>query len=91
MIATTKELELITKLATSCYQGDDENPTGILWAECEIESKEEGGVLSSLIKKGLAGFQKNPKEDGANRDYVWLTDAGVELYKSPLNFLKASI
>lgn len=88
MIATTKELELITKLATSCYQEDDDYPNAKLWAACEIEGKDEGGVLSSLIKKGFAGFQKNPPENGSNNDYVWLTDEGIELYKSALNFCK---
>jgi hypothetical protein len=88
MRATTKELELITKLATSEYQGDEENPNEKLWAAHEITSKEEGGVLSSLIKKGLAGFQKNPRENGANCDFVWLTKAGIELYFSAHNFCK---
>ena len=88
MTTTTKELELITKLAESCYQDDDEYPNSKLWAEAEIEGKDEGGVLSSLIKKGLAGFQQNPKEQGQNMDYVWLTDAGIQLYKSALNFSK---
>lgn len=85
MIATTKELELITKLATSCYQDDDENPTSTLWACCEIESQEEGGVLSSLIKKGYAWFQDNGHKD---ENFVGLTKAGIELYFSPLNFCR---
>jgi hypothetical protein len=85
MIATTKELELITKLATSCYQEDDDYPNAKLWACAEIETQEEGGVLSSLIKKGLAGFQDNGKKD---ENFVFLTDAGIQLYKSPLNFIK---
>jgi len=85
MIATTKELELITKLATSCYQDDEDHLTKALWACVEIESKEEGGVLTSLCKKGLAWFQDNGSKD---ENYVGLTDAGVELYKSALNFAK---
>jgi hypothetical protein len=88
MIATTKELQLITKLATSHYQDDDEYPNSKLWAESEIDGKDEGGVLSSLIKKGLAGFQKNPPSNGSINDYVWLTHEGIELYKSSLNFVK---
>jgi hypothetical protein len=85
MIATTKELQLITKLATSCYQEDDENPNAMLWACCEIETQEEGGVLSSLMKKGLAGFQDNGHKD---ENFVYLTKAGIELYFSPLNFCR---
>jgi len=80
MEITALEHELIKKLATSEYQGDDYlgyTFGGLLWAACEIETKSEGGVLASLIKKGLAGFQDNGHKDD---NYVWLTEAGSNAY-----------
>ncbi len=80
MNITTAEQALITKLAKSDYQGgDDRGYTfgATLWACMEIESKSEGGVLSSLIQKGLAGFQDNGDK---NENYVWLTLEGSNTY-----------
>ena len=80
MNITTAEQALITKLANSNYQGgDDRGYTfgATLWASMEIESKAEGGVLSSLIQKGLAGFQDNGHKD---ENYVWLTLEGSNAY-----------
>lgn len=80
MEITTLEHKLIKKLATSNYQGgDDRGYTfgATLWASMEIESKSEGGVLASLIQKGLAGFQDNGSKDD---NYVWLTEQGSQAY-----------
>lgn len=77
---TQLEMDLIKKLATSDYQGDDYlgyTFGALLWAACEIETKSEGGTLSSLIKKGLAGFQDNGHKD---ENYVWLTQEGSNAY-----------
>jgi hypothetical protein len=80
MNITTSEQALITKLANSNYQGgDDRGYTfgATLWASMEIQSKSEGGVLASLIQKGLAGFQDNGNKD---ENYVWLTLEGSNEY-----------
>lgn len=57
-----------------CYQ---ENGT---WAfvvtyYSGLDPKQARGAFSSVIKKGLAGFQEDPEEDIA-----WLTDKGKELF-----------
>lgn len=80
MNITQLEKDLITKLANSNYQGGDERGYTFganLWASMEIESESEGGVLASLIKKGLAGFKDNGHKD---ENYVWLTLEGSNEY-----------
>lgn len=39
------------------------------------------GVMSSLIKKGVIGFQDNSKEQNEEdrQDLVWFTDLGAEI------------
>lgn len=77
---TQLEMALIKKLATSDYQGDDAlgyTFGAYLWAVNEIETKSEGGTLSSLIKKGLAGY----KDTGDKyENLVWLTQEGSNAY-----------
>ena len=57
-----------------CYQDD------YTWAFCAteysgLETKQARGAFSSLIKKGLVGFQEDEDEDIA-----WLTDEGKALF-----------
>ena len=57
-----------------CYQDD------YTWAFCAteysgLETKQARGAFSSLIKKGLVGFQEDEEEDIA-----WLTDEGKALF-----------
>ena len=57
-----------------CYQDDG------TWAFCATEysgldTKQARGAFSSVIKKGLAGFQEDDEEDIA-----WLTDEGKALF-----------
>ena len=53
-----------------------------IWAECLLESKADGGVLTSLQSKGLARFQSNGGTVGSLKsdDTVRLTQAGWDVY-----------
>ena len=59
-----------------CYQDD------YTWAFCAteysgLETKQARGAFSSVIKKGLVGFQEDEEEDIA-----WLTDEGKALFEN---------
>ena len=84
MNITELELSIIDKIAYSDFtningaEPKDINDIGWVWANCIIESKSDGGVFSSLLKKGLVkhtGF-------GDDDDAVTLTESGFKVFQN---------
>lgn len=88
MKITKLEADLIDRIVHNEYQplngGEPDSFVDLsdIWANCLLESKSDGGVLTSLQKKGLAGFSANGGKVGSlkNDDTVWLTEAGYNVY-----------
>jgi len=73
------EMAVLNNIAFNDYNnGSEDDPT---WAFCateetsEFTEKELRGAFSSCIKKGLAGFQKEPNDESL----VWITFKGEEI------------
>ena len=82
---TANEKSMIINLATNDY-GNGE-PGAQVWSNCLecgdlgefIPAKGFGGVVASLVKKGLASCTGYGKTED---DVTWLTEAGVEMFES---------
>lgn len=81
---TPKEVALLRAIATSQYQdgtGEDVINHDI-WLDYVVDSRSRGGVLSSLIKKGLVSVtiiplaQSDNRQNGISDSTVCLTEAG---------------
>ena len=82
MTLTTLELALLVAIAESernAVNGDipQNSDETMGWAAAVLETRSDGGIASSLIKKGFVVVQKD--SDG---DIIFLTDAGFDLYAS---------
>jgi hypothetical protein len=87
---TDLECQMIDRIVHDEYQptngGEPEsfNELSSIWADCLLETKADGGVITSLVKKGLArhsGYvagQMNGKP--RNDATVSLTEAGWNVY-----------
>jgi hypothetical protein len=69
MIITKLEEEMIRNIGDSDY--NDGDPRSATWTNVVVETNQGKGVLSSLIKKGLAVVRGNGKDST-----VELTDEG---------------
>lgn len=90
MKVTALELALIDRIVHDLYQptngGEPQDFSDLsdIWADCLLESKSDGGVMTSLCQKGLAthsGYvagEINGKR--RNEATVRLTRAGWEVY-----------
>lgn len=78
---TELEKKMLAKIARSEYTPingaePDRYQDCETWADIALESKEDGGVFSSLVKKGLASHSGSGKDAG-----VYLTEQGFVAYK----------
>lgn len=70
---TQLEADLLNKIYNSCFH-DGEDPIGnAVWSEVDTQS--EKGVMSSLIKKGLCGFDEVKKKGKSVESTVWILEA----------------
>ena len=83
MNVTPLETAMIVKIARSEYNRTNGHPKDDsdteTWIDMVVDSPEDKGVLSSLIKKGLVVscvFEKSPSDN-----VCWLTTEGFAIYK----------
>ncbi len=78
MNTTTKELKVLSDIANSEYQ-DGADPVGHgIWLDYVIDSQSRGGVLTSLVKKGLVKIVMVPMSESWNRSNG-ISDSTVEM------------
>ena len=73
---TSKEKALLTLVAKSEY-GD--GPGDTIWLDYVVDSKSKGGVLASLMKKGLVECTFISKEKSDNYRNSGITDSTINL------------
>jgi hypothetical protein len=84
MNTTTLELAMLDKIAHSEYQpANGATPktfddTDAVWSRYIIETPEDKGVFSSLMKKGLVRHDGHGKSDNV----CWLTVSGFNVWKA---------
>ena len=92
MILTPNETKMIRNIAENDYANGE--PDAMVWADCLDcgpcplpNPKSHGGVVASLIKKGLAESDCAGWDRGAQKDQtcVWLTDAGLGQWRAIAN------
>lgn len=85
MKITKLEYDMLNKIAHNEHQpANTETPesfddTDVIWASEIIESQEDKGVFSSLLKKGLVGFQKHHSKDSPG-SVCWMTREGFDVW-----------
>ena len=87
MSETTTELEisLLDRIAhnefqtSNCASPETFEDTSYIWSWSVLETKEDGGVFSSLVKKRLVHFEAGLVKDD---DTLAMTEAGFDLWKS---------
>lgn len=72
---TPKERQMLIAIIESEYQNGQNDPIGCAvwtWSTTGWAGKSAGGIITSLVKKGLVGI------DGAKGDEacIWITEAG---------------
>jgi len=80
---TTLEAKMLRNIAENDYANGD--PEAQVWSDCldcgpcSLDPKSFGGLVASLVKKGLAESNDHGWDAGAgHRDAcVWLTEAGL--------------
>lgn len=90
MGTTDKEQKLLADIAASEYQDGGELVGHHVWLDYIVASRSRGGILSSLIKKGLVEVdvvpfaQSDNRQNGVSDSTVALTRAGADALTSPL-------
>lgn len=86
MNITAQEMKMITQIAESDYHEELTKPTWLFEA-CEGFGDAAGGIMASLVKKGLAGTtgsqkNRNPEDCLDDNGECWLTEAGARVYQN---------
>lgn len=78
MNITPLELSILNAVNCSEYGDSFQDPIWFHSIEHAVDKAQISGVISSLVKKDLAGTQ----DEGTPEHTIWLTDKGVDVFLS---------